>query len=163
MHGRRCARRHKPGEFMHDEKSGSNMHYIARHVNGPTGQLGIAHNGMRVRHINLSSPSHRAALLAPLAKEAGGFGICPEVVFKDTKDPDYQRMLKALAAPNKYLKTAKLYNMPGFKPNKHYVREMKRYGVLPATFDVEKDPIDVFATDQAYWRTMWHQPAEHAR
>ncbi len=107
---------------------------------------------------NESRPAKSLALLAPLAKEAGGYGICPGLVFKDTKDPDYQRMLKALDAPNKYLEVAKLYHMPGFKPNKHYVREMKRYGVLPATFDVEKDPIDVFETDQAYWRTMWHRP-----
>jgi hypothetical protein len=35
---------------------------------------------------------------------------------------------------------------------------MKRFGTLPASFDLAKDPIDVFATDQAYWRSLWHQP-----
>ena len=39
-----------------------------------------------------------------------------------------------------------------------YVREMKRYGVLPASFDASVDPIDVYAADQAYWRSFWHQP-----
>jgi hypothetical protein len=48
--------------------------------------------------------------------------------------------------------------MPGFKPNEHYVREMKRYGVLPESFDLANDPIDVYATDDAYWRSMWHRP-----
>ena len=109
---------------------------------------------------NESRPAKSKALLAPLAKEAGGYGICPGPVFKDKSDPDYQRMLKTLDAANKYLQTTKLYHMPGFKPNKHYVREMKRYRVLPATFDVETDPIDVFETDHAYWRTMWHRPAQ---
>ena len=59
---------------------------------------------------------------------------------------------------NEYLKTTKLYHMPGFRPDKHYVREMKRYGILPAAFDPAKDPIDVFETDRAYWRSMWYKP-----
>lgn len=46
----------------------------------------------------------------------------------------------------------------GFKPNKDYVREMKRYGILPPEFDVAKDPIDCYATDQAYWKLFWWQP-----
>ena len=46
--------------------------------------------------------------------------------------------------------------MPGFVPNEHYVREMKRYGVLPASLDPATEPIDVYATDRAYWRTFWH-------
>jgi len=37
---------------------------------------------------------------------------------------------------------------------------MKRYGILPETFDADKDPIDVYKTDQAYWRSLWHQPGE---
>jgi hypothetical protein len=41
--------------------------------------------------------------------------------------------------------------MPGFRPNVHYVREMKRYGVLPASLDARSDPIDVYATDRKYW------------
>jgi cytochrome c553 len=48
------------------------------------------------------------------------------------------------------------YHVPTFRPNEHYVREMKRYGVLPATFDLAKDPINVYETDQTYWRSFWH-------
>ena len=48
--------------------------------------------------------------------------------------------------------------MPGFRPNEHYVREMKRYGVLADDFDPAVDPIDVYQVDRAYWRSCWHQP-----
>ncbi len=32
---------------------------------------------------------------------------------------------------------------------------MKRFGILPASFDAAKDLIDVFQTDEAYWRSFW--------
>jgi hypothetical protein len=32
---------------------------------------------------------------------------------------------------------------------------MKRFGVLPANFDLSRDTIDAFQTDQAYWRSLW--------
>jgi inorganic pyrophosphatase len=47
--------------------------------------------------------------------------------------------------------------MPGFQPNEHYVREMKRYGVLPASLELDKDPIDVYAADRAYFETFWYR------
>jgi hypothetical protein len=47
----------------------------------------------------------------------------------------------------------------GFQPNPQYVREMKKYGILPAGFDLAKDPLDVFAADQRYWQSFWHRPA----
>jgi len=34
---------------------------------------------------------------------------------------------------------------------------MKFYGILPD--DLAPDaPIDPYATDRAYWRSLWHQP-----
>ena len=84
---------------MPDEKSGLNKHHIGRHVGGLAGQWNIASSGMRVRHINLTHPSHSAALLAPLAERAGGWGLCPTSgrgVLEDKTDPDYARMLEAL-------------------------------------------------------------------
>jgi hypothetical protein len=48
--------------------------------------------------------------------------------------------------------------MPGFRPNEHYVREMKRYGILPGHFDPQADAMDVYQVDQAYWRSFWHAP-----
>ena len=58
---------------------------------------------------------------------------------------------------------ASAYHLPDFRPNEHYVREMKRFDILPAGFDRTRDPIDVYAVDQAYWRSFWHRPKEHER
>ena len=40
----------------------------------------------------------------------------------------------------------------------YYVRWMKRFGVLPESFDPATDPIDPYETDQAYWRSLWYHP-----
>jgi inorganic pyrophosphatase len=69
-------------------------------------------------------------------------------------------MLKAIQPVGKYLETAKLYHMPGFRPNTHYLREMKRYGILPTDFDDANDPIDVFEVEARYWQSFWHQPGK---
>lgn len=100
VHKRRCASCHDPRKFMPDEKSGLNHNHIGRHVGGPAGQWGIANSGMRVRHINLSNPAHSAALQAPLAKAAGGWGLCKadgKAVFKDKGDVDYVKMRDSLS------------------------------------------------------------------
>jgi hypothetical protein len=43
------------------------------------------------------------------------------------------------------------------RPSPLYIREMKRYGILPPTFDLGRDAFDAYATDQAYWRSFWHR------
>ena len=50
----------------------------------------------------------------------------------------------------------KRFDMPGFRPNEHYVREMKRFGILPKSFDMAKEPINVYETDRKYWQSLWH-------
>ena len=70
----------------------------------------------------------------------------------------FHRSRKPLRPPGEYLKTALLYHMPGFRPNEHYFREMKRYGILPPDFDEANDPIDVFAVEQKCWQSLWHRP-----
>ncbi len=45
--------------------------------------------------------------------------------------------------------------MPGFRPNDSYIREMQRYGILPADLPGNIDP---YATDDAYWRSLWYRP-----
>jgi hypothetical protein len=42
-------------------------------------------------------------------------------------------------------------------PSSQYIREMKRYGILPADLDTSVNPIDVYATDEAYFRSFWHR------
>lgn len=49
------------------------------------------------------------------------------------------------------------FDMPGFRPNKHYIREMKRFGILPQDLG-PTDPIDVHAVDKAYWDSFYFEP-----
>ena len=116
--------------------------------------------------VNLTRPAKSLVLLAPLAKEAGGLGLCglrslrgavAPPLFVATSDPDYQKLLAGIEKGRAQLEVVKRFDMPGFRPNEHYVREMKVYGVLPA--DLPDDaPLDVYATDQAYWRSLWYRP-----
>jgi len=141
---------------------------------------------------NLSLPERSLMLRAPLAKSAGGLGLCKKRVavkygdvawgwkpddfpqkltklkegegadvFQDTKDPDYQKLL----ADIRKLKAAiepQRYDQPGFKGTARYVREMKRHGVLPATFDPAKDPVNVYETDERYFRSFWYRAPDEA-
>jgi len=74
------------------------------HAGPSPGQWNLAESGMRVRHLNLSHPEHSAAALAPLAKEAGGWGLCRRAdsggvnatVFADRNDADLKKMLELL-------------------------------------------------------------------
>jgi len=95
--------------------------------------------------------------LGPLPEAAGGWGTCPEA-FEGTDDPDYQALLAWMQQRREQYDQVPRFGMPGFKPNAQYVREMKRFGVLPASFDLARDEIDIFATDQRYWELFWYQP-----
>lgn len=113
---------------------------------------------------NLSYPEKSMILRASLSKEVGGYEWCkakdgkPAAAFRDAKDPDYQTILQAIQAAKTRQENAGRYDMPGFKPNEHYVRWMKRFGILPENFNSAKDPINVYETDAAYWRSLWYQP-----
>jgi len=127
---------------------------------------------------NLTHPDLSLALTVPLAKSAGGFaeGPLPKsapvpndlsrapkpiihgVVFASTDDPDYRAILAHLQAARDRLNTIKRFDMPGFKPAPAYLREMKRYGVLPAEFDAEKKDVDPYDLDRKYWQQFWHKP-----
>jgi hypothetical protein len=131
-------------------------------------------NDIRIRmsrHLmfNLSRPEKSLILLAPLATEAGGYGLCkqhdgsgPATVFANTDDSDYRKILAVCRRGKRHLKQNKRFDMPDFRPTPSYVREMKRYGILPK--DLPEDaPIDVYATDRAYWRSLWWRPRTIAR
>lgn len=49
------------------------------------------------------------------------------------------------------------FGVPGFRPNKHYMREMKRFGILPDNYGgiARGRTVDGYAIDQAYWRSLW--------
>jgi hypothetical protein len=146
----------------HDDNlpMGSGFHKTQKHLNVPR------HYSLNL--YNLTHPEKSMILKAPLAKQAGGWDWCrtkaadgkagsPAGVFANTKDSDYQSILRAIELARTQLYEMKRFDMPGFRPTTHYVREMKRYGVLPADFDVSKDPVDVYAVDRAYWRSLWYQ------
>ena len=116
---------------------------------------------------NLTDVEKSMALLLPLAAEAGGTGQFHKgsksdaqaiVIFKDKSDPDYQALLAAAVASKTHLDKIKRFDMPGFMPNEHYLREMKNYGLLPAEFDPHKDPLDPYVLDRRYWQSLQHHP-----
>jgi hypothetical protein len=106
---------------------------------------------------NLTRPEKSRILLAPLAEAAGGQEACKQAVFANAADPEYQKMLAAIRGAGKQLADGKRFDMPGFRPNEHYIREMQRFGFLPKELKPE-DPIDVYAVDRAYWQSFYYQP-----
>ncbi|MCY3022998.1 MAG: hypothetical protein NTW87_28815 [Planctomycetota bacterium] len=129
-------------------------------------------------YFNLSRPEKSLLLLAPLAKESDGLGLCRERtrfekapfpdtptarIFLNKADPDYKALLAWMFAMEADLNRIKRFDMPGFKPNEHYVREMKRYGALPTALDPSKDSLDVYQTDERYWRSFWYRPGPPSR
>jgi len=118
------------------------------------------------RHIlfNLSRPEKSLILLAPLAEASGGWGLCRNLqtperapVFPSKEDPDYRALLALCEAGHERLLQIKRFDMAGFKPRADWVREMKRYEILPA--DVAPEAlIDVYAIEGRYWESLWHQP-----
>jgi len=128
-------------------------------------------NDVRIRmsrqlFFNLSRPEKSLILLAPLAKEAGGYALCSQrggaadgrvTVFADANDPDYQKILTLCREGKQHLDQIKRFDMPGFRPTPGYIREMQRFGILAK--DLPEDaPIDVYATDRAYWQSLWWRP-----
>ncbi len=106
---------------------------------------------------NLTRPKYSLLLRAPLVVEAGGLGLCSEDVFAGTNDPAYRALLAAIEASAAELEKSRRFDMPGFRPNEHYVREMQRFGILAPDLKPE-DPIDVYATDRLYWESFWYRP-----
>jgi len=162
---RRCYTCHKPPSGQEDPMELPFAHDAGRKsrekLKRPTGEYErIVHENDPVARlspnilINFTCPESSPLLLGPLAKSAGGFGSCG-AVFPDTQDPDYQHLLGAIRRAKADLEIEPRFAMNGFKPNRQYLRELARFGILPSTFDRVKDPLDVFAADQAYWRSLY--------
>ena len=119
---------------------------------------------------NLTRPAKSPLLMAPLSKQAGGWGTCKardskpaqlaaaKQLFSDTKSADYQAILKMIEQVKACLDKNKRWDMPGFKPHPYYIREMKRYGILSEAFDIDRDEIDIFELDRRYWESFWYYP-----
>jgi hypothetical protein len=108
-----------------------------------------------------------------MVTDAGGYGLCKQrgrngflgesvTIFADPNDPDYQKVLALCRRGKRRLEEIKRFDMPGFRPTTGYIREMQRYGIL--TNDLAEGAlIDVYATDRAYWRSLWWQPTATTR
>ena len=133
----------------------------------------MAQDGGRFnRHVifDLSYPEQSKVARGPLAKEAGGLGVCEEksgkTIFADKNDPDYQKILSYVARGRRYIleennRFTMVLDSPNngencpkrFVPRADYARELKRYGVLPPDWDL-KAPLDPYETDLKYWKTF---------
>ena len=117
----------------------------------------------RSRHVvfNLTRPDLSLILLAPLSQDAGGLDLCRdasmktagEPVFASKEDPDYIKILALCVRGRERLEKIRRFDMAGFRPPEPYVREMKRYGVLPANLPADA-VIDPYATDRMYWQSF---------
>ena len=83
--------------------------------------------------------------------------LCKEAVFADKSDPIYKQILAAVRAAGDRLQKEKRFDMPDFRPNSDYIREMQRFGFLSEDLGPE-DPVDAYAVDKAYWDSFDYEP-----
>jgi len=112
--------------------------------------------------INVSRPDYSPMLLGPLAKSAGGWGTC-EHQFSSKDNQQYQALLAAMQNGKRQMEQVPRFGTTEFKPNRQYVREMKRFGVLKPEFNLDREPIDIFETDQHYWQLFWYRPGSEKK
>jgi len=110
------------------------------------------------RHIllNFSRPELSPLLLGPLAKNAGGWASCSHR-FGGKDDADYKELLARIRQSKSNLDKTPRFGSPDFKPNRQYIREMKRFALLKPQFNLSGG-IDIFETDQRYWESFWYYP-----
>lgn len=118
---------------------------------------------------NIDQPDLSLLLTAPLAKEAGGTGFCkqarpkrmqagldepPATIFTSKDDPDYQILREqVMAVVEEYGQPR--YWQENFQPTPEYIRELKRYGALPADFAAGKDDFDPWQADLEYFKVIY--------
>ena len=87
-------------------------------------------------------------------------GICEakgkKPVFTSKEDKDYKAILESITQPRTFFEHGKRFDLPGFIPNRNYLREMKNYGILPADHD-DTQQVDYYELDQKYWKSLWHK------
>ncbi|MBN1124674.1 MAG: hypothetical protein JXA82_06685 [Sedimentisphaerales bacterium] len=161
---KRCYGCHNPNGKGPKNRFGEGYDRDARrpHFKRPTGayeRMVLEDDPMRYYNynvlLNATRPEKSAVLMAPLKKDAGGWGACPDV-FQSTDDPDYQTL--ALAVQNwqtEWLK-AHRFGTPNFQVNRQYIREMVRFGILPEGTSPEQ--VDPYKADREYWRMFIYNP-----
>ncbi|MHC4405208.1 MAG: HzsA-related protein [Planctomycetota bacterium] len=111
---------------------------------------------------NLSRPDKSPLLQAPLSLDSGGLGLCKPAVFVSVDDPDYRQILARIVTASERHNAERRFDMPGFRPNVYYLKKMQTYGILSRELSLD-EPIDVYATDRAYWRSFWHDVSRPSR
>lgn len=117
------------------------------------------------RHIvfNLSRPDRSLLLLAPLSREAGGLELCRDEhrnrvkVFATPDEADYRTLLAMVEAGRDNLNRITRFDMPHFRPMPQYLREMRRYGVLPRDH-ADDALVNVYELDRRYWDLFEYRP-----
>ena len=103
---------------------------------------------------NFTRPERSAILRFPLDKAQGGLateGKHP-IVFTDTNDPDYVKMLAFIQACRNYLDThSPPHTAPNFMPGKGYIHNLKMAGVLDPSLPLNT-PLPAFETDEKYFQ-----------
>ncbi len=115
------------------------------------------------RHIlfNLTRPERSLMLLAPLARTAGGWGLCTNAegraVIESRDDPDYRTLRAMIEAGRHHLEQIGRFDMPNFRPRPEYLREMKRYGIWDGDPNGQ-DPVNPYELDRQYWEALRYRP-----
>jgi len=108
--------------------------------------------------VNISRPDQSFLLRAPLAKAAGGLEICSKVVFENTDDPVYKMTLQSIERTHQQLMAGKRFDMPGFRPNSDYIREMQKYGFVKK--DLGPDELfDYYKAEREYFDSFYYDPS----
>jgi mono/diheme cytochrome c family protein len=106
---------------------------------------------------NLTNPDKSTLLLAALSKKEGGYESCGSAILKDKKDPRYKTILAGIERTKQYLDEIKRFDMPGFTPRTQYIRELKKYAILPPEHNPET-AVDTYELEQKYWQSLWYKP-----
>ncbi|MDR1498650.1 MAG: hypothetical protein LBS59_09690 [Puniceicoccales bacterium] len=106
---------------------------------------------------DLTVPEESTLLLAPLAKSAGGYESCGKAVLSGKDDPRYKAILAGIKRTKGHLDSVKRFDMHGFLPRPQYIRELKKYGIVPP--DQKRNaPVNTYDLEQRYWESLWHKP-----
>jgi hypothetical protein len=165
---RRCASCHKATKPTYRNPKKGAFYFQFGHREPPQPLLTDIDDIILIRHLayfqpgesplyqslcNLDRPGKSLLLRAPLSQQAGGLQRCGTPVFESPSDPDYQEILQVIQDAAERLAKNKRFDMPDFRPNRFYIREMQHFGVLPRDLP-EDTPLDPYASDRAYWESV---------
>lgn len=145
-------------ELMNDICSEQNLTWWRSRVDVTSGNITKEKYNEAIRfsrHViyNLNEPDQSTILLAPLSKEAGGYGLCVKnngkPVFETSFDNGYVTILDAVKNSSNYLESIKRFDMENYVVSPDYFREMKRFGVIDDDVPIEK--VDPYVVDKVYW------------